>query len=86
MANSRIDCDDLQPAQLKIPLGVHALLTIRGPLTILSQQCDKPPGKRTVDSSFDDSAVQNVDRITLNRLSVVTPAWNISFIAQSEYP
>ncbi len=68
MANSRIDCDDLQPAQLKIPLGVHALLTI------LSQQCDKPPGKITVDSSLDDCAVQNDDRITLNRRSVVTPA------------
>ena len=74
---------DLQPAQLKIPPGFHALLTI------LSQQHDKPPGKRNVqsvivDSRFDDCVVQNDDRITLNRLSVVTLTWNISFIAQSE--
>ena len=83
MANSLIDCDDLQPAQLKIPqVSMHSIAL----LTILSQQHDKPPGKRTVNSRFDDCVVQNDDRITLNRLSVVTPAWNISFIAQSEYP
>ncbi len=88
MANSLIDCDDLQPAQLKLPLvSMHSIAL----LTILSQQRDKPPGKRTVQSvivgsRFDDFVVQNDDKITLNRLSVVTPEWNISFIAQSEYP